>query len=195
VDGMMTEDTSFNPCSKKGEARAQIATMLLDEMKRGELQGMIVRSADFYGPGAVLSLTHSTVHERIKANKTPQWIGNAKAAHTFTYTPDAGRSLALLGNMPSAFGQTWHALTSKEAMSGEQYVRIACELAGKPFKIQVAPRWMLGLMGLFIPVLRENMEMMYQFEHDYRFDSTKAEKALGVNASGYREGIAATLKV
>jgi nucleoside-diphosphate-sugar epimerase len=79
-------------------------------------------------------------------------------------------------------------------MSGEQYVRTACELAGKPFKIQVAPRWMLGLMGLFVPVLRENMEMMYQFEHDYSFDSSKAEKALGATATGYREGIASTFK-
>jgi len=194
VDGVMTEDTPYDPCSKKGEVRAKIATALMDEVKRGELQAMIVRAADFYGPGAALSLTHSTVTERLKAGKTPQWIGEPKAVHTFTYTPDAGRSVALLGNTPSAYGQVWHALTSKEPMSGEHYVRLACELSAKPFKIQVAPRWMLGLMGLFVPVLRENMEMMYQFEHDYRFDSSKIEKALSIPATGYREGIAAALK-
>ena len=175
VDGVMSENTPYNPCSRKGEVRATIATTLMDEVKRGELQAMIVRAADFYGPGAALSLTHSTVHERLKAKKTPQWIGDASAVHTFTYTPDAGRSVALLGNTASAYGQVWHALTSKEPMSGEAYVRIACELAGQPFKVQVAPRWMLGLMGLFVPVLRENMEMLYQFEHDYRFDSSKLE--------------------
>ncbi len=193
VDGVMTEDTPYNPCSKKGEVRAKIATTLMEEVKRGELQAMIVRAADFYGPGAVLSLTHATVHERIKANQTPQWIGNAKAIHTFTYTPDAGRSVALLGNTPSAYGQVWHALTSKEPMTGERYVRTACELAGKPYKIQVAPRWMLGIMGLFVPVLRENMEMLYQFEHDYRFDGSKLEQAFNVQATSYREGIKATL--
>lgn len=193
VAGVMTEDTPYDPCSIKGEVRATIATTLMDEVDRGELQAMIVRSADFYGPGALLSMTHATVTERIKAGKTPQWIGDAKAAHTFTYTPDAGRSLALLGNMGTAYGQVWHALSSKEAMSGEQYVRTACELAGKPFKIQVAPRWMLSIMGLFVPVLRENMEMLYQFENDYRFDSTKAENALGQRATPYVEGIRATL--
>lgn len=193
VDGVMTENTPYNPCSKKGEVRARIATTLMDEVKRGELHGMIVRAADFYGPGAALSLTHSTVHERLKAKKTPQWIGDASAVHTFTYTPDAGRSVALLGNTPSAYGQVWHALTSKEPMSGEAYVRIACELAGQPFKVQVAPRWMLGLMGLFVPVLRENMEMLYQFEHDYRFDSSKLEQALSVRPTDYREGIRAAL--
>ena len=74
----------------------------MDEVKRGELRGMIVRSADFYGPGAVLSVTHATVIERLKAGKTPQWLGNPKAVHTFTYTQDAGRTLALLGNTETA---------------------------------------------------------------------------------------------
>ena len=193
VDGPMTEGTPYDPCSKKGEVRAKIATTLMDEVKRGEVAAMIVRSADFYGPGALLSLTHSTVTERLRSGKTPQWIGSAEALHTFTYTPDAGRSLAALGNRPDAYGQIWHALTSNEQMSGEMYVKIACELAGKPFKIQVAPRWMLAMMGIFVPVLRENMEMMYQFEHDYLFDSSKLEKALGLKATSYRDGIAATL--
>jgi hypothetical protein len=47
VTGRMTEETPFNPCSKKGEIRAQIATTLLNEFKTGNLQGLIVRSADF----------------------------------------------------------------------------------------------------------------------------------------------------
>lgn len=194
VDGVMTEDTPYNPCSRKGEVRARIATMLMDEVKRGELRAMIVRAADFYGPEASLSVTHATVTERLKAKKTPQWIGNAKAIHTFTYTPDAGHSLAVLGNTASAYGQVWHALTSKEPITGEQYVRIACELSRRPYALQRAPRWMLFLTGIFVPVVRENMEMLYQFEYDYRFDSSKAERALGLAATGYREGIAATLK-
>lgn len=193
VDGVMTEDTPHNPCSRKGEVRARIATALMDEVKRGGLRAMIVRAADFYGPGALLSLTHATVTVRLKARKTPQWIGNIQAAHTFTYTPDAGLTLARLGNTPSAYGQVWHALTSKEPMSGERYVRIACELAGRPYKLQVAPRWMLSLMGLVMPVMRENQEMLYQFERDYRFDSSKAEQALRLDATDYRTGIAATL--
>ncbi len=194
VDGVMTEDTPYNPSSRKGEVRARIASMFMDEVKRGELRGLIVRSADFYGPGAVLSVTHATVTERIKAGKTPQWLGNAQVVHTFTYTPDAGRTLALLGNTATAYGQVWHALTSKEPMTGEEYVRLACELSGRPFRLQVAPRWMLALMGLFVPAIRESREMLYQFEHDYRFDSSKFERAFGLTATPYRKGVATTLE-
>jgi nucleoside-diphosphate-sugar epimerase len=194
VDGLMTEGTPYNPCSRKGEIRARIATTLMEEVARGDLQALIVRAADFYGPGATLSLTHATVHERLRAGKTPQWVGDPKAVHTFTYTPDAALSVALLGNTPTAYGQVWHALTSKTPMTGEEYVRIACDLSSRPFKLQRAPRWLLGLMGVFSPVLRENMEMLYQFEYDYRFDSTKIEQAFGLTATDYREGIQAALQ-
>ncbi|MBC2732017.1 NAD-dependent epimerase/dehydratase family protein [Thiobacillus sp.] len=193
VDGVMTEETPFNPISRKGEVRARIATMLLDEMRSGNLQAMIVRSADFYGPGAVQSFPHATVFERLKAGKTPQWIGNPDSVHTFTYTPDAGRAVAELARSAEAYGQTWHLPTAREPLTGADFVHLACDLAGRPFKMRVAPRWMLKLMGLFMPVLRENDEMMYQFEYDYRFDSSKIESALGLQPTPYRQGISASL--
>ncbi len=194
TQGAMTEETPFKPNSKKGEVRARIATMLLDEIKQGNIQGMIVRSADFYGPGALLSLTHSTVTSRLKAGKSPQWIGDPKTVHTFTYTPDAGKTVAVLANSPAAFNQTWHALTSKKIITGEEYVRIACETIGQPYKgITSMPKFGVRILGLFVPVLREFVEMMYQFENDYIFDSTKAEKFTGLMATSYQEGIAATM--
>jgi len=193
VDGVMTEDTPFNPCSRKGEVRAKIATMLLDAMRAGELEAMIVRSADFYGPGARTAVTDHVVFQRLKAGKTPQWIGNPKTVHTFTYTPDLGHALAVLGQSADAYGQTWHAPTSPEPLTGEGFVRLACELAGRPYRLQVAPRWVLRVMGLFNPLMRENDEMMYQFEYDYRFDSSKVRAAFGLEATPYRDGIAATL--
>jgi nucleoside-diphosphate-sugar epimerase len=193
VKGPMTEETPYNPASKKGEVRAKIATMLLDEVRQGNLQGMIVRGADFYGPDAKLSLTYSTVTERLKAKKGPQWIGNPKVIHTFTYTPDAGKSVAMLGNTASAYNQTWHALTSKEKMTGEEYVKIACRMMNAKYSLQSMPRFGVRVIGLFVPVLREFVEMMYQFENDYIFDSTKFEKAFNVKATTYEEGIAATL--
>jgi len=192
VDGVMTEDTPFNPVSRKGEVRARIATTLLDQMRTGALQAMIVRAADFYGPGALASMVHGTVFERLAKGKTPQWIGDPKAVHTFTYTPDAGRAVAVLGNSPEAYGQTWHAPTSPQQITGEQFVRLACEAAGRPYSLQKVPNFVLRMMGLFMPILRENQEMMYQFEYDYRFDSSKISKALGIEATPYSIGIPAT---
>lgn len=194
VEGAMTETTPFNPISKKGEIRAKIASMLLDEMQAGNLQAMITRSADFYGPSVVQSFPHATVFQRLKAQKSPQWIGNPNAVHTFTFTPDAGQAVAMLGRIPDAYGQTWHLPTTKEPFTGSEFVRLACELANQPYKLQLAPPWLLKLMGLFMPVLRENQEMMYQFDYDYRFDSSKIESAYGLKPTSYRVGITACLK-
>lgn len=194
VEGAMTETTPFNPISKKGEIRAKIASMLLDEMQAGNLQAMITRSADFYGPSVVQSFPHATVFQRLKAQKSPQWIGNPNAVHTFTFTPDAGQAVAMLGRIPDAYGQTWHLPTTKEPLTGSEFVRLACELANQPYKLQLAPPWLLKLMGLFMPVLRENQEMMYQFDYDYRFDSSKIESAYGLKPTSYRVGITACLK-
>ena len=72
--------------------------------------------------------------------------------------------------------------------------RLACEIAGRPYKLQVAPRWLLRLMGIFVSDLRENDEMMYQFENDYIFDSTRISAEYGLQPTPYREGMAATLR-
>jgi nucleoside-diphosphate-sugar epimerase len=194
VDGVMTEETPYNPCSRKGEVRARVATTLMDEIRRGDVRGMIVRSADFYGPGDSTSMTHATVTARLKANKTPRWLGNPKAIHTFTYAADAARTVARLGNTASAYGQVWHALTSHEPMTGELFVRMACEHAGRRCDVQAAPRWLLSLLGIFSPLVRENLEMLYQFEYDYRFDSSRFERASGLAATPYEDGIAAMLR-
>ena len=43
VDGPMTEETPYAPCSKKGEIRAQIVTTLMDAVKAGTLNAIVAR--------------------------------------------------------------------------------------------------------------------------------------------------------
>jgi nucleoside-diphosphate-sugar epimerase len=197
VDGVMTEDTPFNPCSRKGEVRAAIASTLLESMRRGQVQALIARSADFYGPGAHLSLLEAVLFSRLRAGKAPQWVGDPEAVHTFTHTPDIGRALAALGRSPAAFGQTWHMPTASqmanEAVTGRALTRAACTLADQPIRLQVAPRWLFKAMGWCVPLLRENNEMLYQLEHAYRFDSSKTDKALGWYATPYGAGLRQTV--
>lgn len=88
--------------------------------------------------------------------------------------------------------QTWHLPITKEPCTGAGVVLLAYHLAGQPYKLQVAARW-VKLMGIFIPVLRENEEMMYQFEYDYRFDSSKIESAFRLQLTPCRQGIRESL--
>lgn len=192
VQGLMSEDTPFAPCSRKGEVRAAIASQLLDAMAQGRVEAMIARSADFYGPGATNSFLTISVFNRLRAGKSPQWLGDPMKIHHFTYTPDAGHALAELGQIQAAYGQTWHLPTADEAVTGQALAGMACEVVGRSRQLQVLPDWLLAPLGWFVPPLRESREMMYQMRHDYRFDSRKIERLLGLRPTPYRAGVEAT---
>ncbi len=160
---------------------------------RGDLQALIARSADFYGPGATNSLLDAILIERLRAGRAPQWIGDPTAWHSFTHTSDAGRALAALGQSAGVWGQTWHLPTSSEPMGGERMTRLACGLARQPYRLRVMPGWLLKPVGWWMQAIRENHELMYQLDRDYRLTSTKIETTLGLQATVYADGVAATL--
>lgn len=189
VVGPMTEETPFNPCSRKGEVRAKIATMILDAVAKGSLTALIARSADFYGPKTYNSFLNMMVFENLKKGKSAQLLISKNLKHTFTYTPDAGKATALLGNTPSAFNQTWHLPTDPNALTSRQIVEIAAKELNVKAKITVLPKLMIQIAGLFNPIIKESVEMLYQYDSEYIFDSGKFDKAFVFNRVLYAEGI------
>lgn len=194
VKGWMKEDTLVNPVSKKGEVRAQIAQMIMNEVERGSLDAIIARAADFYGPNTPLSFATVTVFQNLKRGKKAQWFIDANKKHSMTYTPDAGKATAILGNTSSAYNQIWHLPTDKNALTGKEFIELTAKAFGVEPRYTVLKKWMIQVVGTFIPVVKESIEMLYQNEHDYLFDSTKFEKAFNFTPTSYQDGIAETVK-
>ncbi|GAB3041393.1 NAD-dependent epimerase/dehydratase family protein [Spirosoma pulveris] len=188
VNGWMTEETPFNPVSKKGEVRARIARMLLDAMQAGRVTALIARSADFYGPAVPNSVTEALVFSKLKAGKTANWLVNAQVKHSMTLVDDAAKGTAVLGNTPNAYGQTWHLPTDRQALTGHEFIEQAAAAYGVKPNYSVLSNWMVWLAGLVNPVVGETREMLYQSDSDYLFDSTKFEKQF-FPATPYRDGI------
>jgi nucleoside-diphosphate-sugar epimerase len=192
VVGPMTEETPFNPCSRKGEIRAQIATTLLNEVKVGNLTAMIARSADFYGPNAKTSVANLLVFERLAKGAKPSCLVSDSAPHSYTYTPDAGKSLAVLADTESAWNQTWHVPTAPKPPSGREFIElVAKEFAVEP-KYRILSRPLIRFGGLFNLDVRDSYEMLYQSDSPYLFDSSKFTKAFGQKPTPYAEGIRCT---
>jgi nucleoside-diphosphate-sugar epimerase len=124
VNGWMTEETPYKPVSKKGEVRKQIAEMLMNEVEKGNIKAQIVRAADFYGPDTPLSMVTVTVFENYKKGGKAQLFISDKFLHSYTYTPDAGKATAILGNTESSYNQIWHLPTNKNVMTGKQFVKL-----------------------------------------------------------------------
>ena len=116
-------------------------------------------------------------------------FGNLNKIHTFTYTPDAAKATALLGNTSDAYNQVWHLPTTKEPLTNQQWVELIADALHVEAKIQSVPAWMLNLLGVFIPIMKEFPEMLYQYEQDYIFDSSKFEKRFGMTATPPKEGV------
>lgn len=186
----MTEEAPVNPSSKKGKIRTQIAQMILDEVKAGRLTALIARSADFYGPGIKnSSMLNETVIKPLNSGKKANLMASAGFKHSYTYTPDAGKATAILGNTADAYNQVWHLPTAPNPPTGKEWVEaVARELGVKP-KFQVAPKFLVRIIGLFVPIMKEIVEMMYQYDRDYVFDSSKFEKRFDFRATSYQDGI------
>ena len=194
VKGWMKEDTMINPSSKKGEVRAQISQMIMSEVEKGNFDAIIARAADFYGPNTPLSFVTVTVFDNFRKGKKAQWFIDADKKHSMTYTPDAGKGTALLGNTTSAFNQIWHLPTDKNVLTGKEFIEIAAKAFGVEPRHTVLKKWMIQMVGYFIPVVKESIEMLYQNEYDYLFDSIKFEKAFNFIPTNYNDGIVATVK-
>ncbi len=190
----MTEESPLDPPSKKGGVRKIVHEMIMGEVERGQLTALIARAGDFYGPDCHgKSVLEETVVKNLRKGKSAQVFGNPDKIHTYTFTPDAGKATAQLGLTPDAFNQVWHLPTTKDPLTTRQWVElIAAELNTQPKIMKVAP-WILTLMGVFVPVIREFPEMMYQNEVDYIFDSSKFEKKFGWKATAPKDGIRAML--
>ena len=185
----MTEDSAINPPSKKGLVRKQIARMLMEEVRAGKLMALIARSADFYGPDIENSILMETVYKNLKKGKKASWFADADKKHSFTYTPDAAKATALLGNTPDAYNQIWHLPTDKNALTGRELIGLFAEEMSVDRKVSVLPVWLMKILGLFVPIMKEMPEMMYQYDRDYFFDSSKFEKRFNFRITTYQEGV------
>jgi nucleoside-diphosphate-sugar epimerase len=194
ADGWMTEESPIKPDSEKGKVRAELNKMIMNEIEQGNLKAIIARAADFYGPNTSPSFVNIMVFENFEKGKKAQWFIDVNKKHSFTYTPDAGKGTAILGNTESAYNQVWHLPTNKDVLTGREFIELAAKAMNVKPEYMVVKKWMAQMLGLFKKVIKENNEMLYQNNSDYLFDSTKFEKAFNFKPISYEEGIINTAK-
>lgn len=192
VGGPMTEETPFNPCSRKGEIRARLATTVIDAWRSGGLTAMIARSADFYGPGAQNAVPNLLVFEPFSREQKASWLFNDSVPHSYTYTRDAAHGLLELAERQTAWNQTWHLPTAPNPPVGKGFIALAANEFGIAPNYRDLSKPMIWLAGLFNPLVAESWEMLYQNELPYIFDSSKFAIAFGFAGTPYADGIRTT---
>lgn len=192
MDGQpMHEGSPQVPCSKKGALRKAMGERFLEAHARGEVRVTIGRASDFVGPGIVQAHFGERFFQRVFAGKAGECLGPTSIPHAFTYGPDVVRGLVTLGREERALGRVWH-LPTLPARPVDAWTEALSRALGIPLRTSVVPGWVLSLLGLFVPEMRELKEMRYQWEAPYLVDDTRFREAFGIEPTPFEAQVQAT---
>ncbi|MCB9752941.1 MAG: NAD-dependent epimerase/dehydratase family protein [Myxococcales bacterium] len=177
VDGPMTEETPFNPRSRKGELRARMYERLLEAHRAGTVRAVAGRAPDYYGPHAVQTTVYGErVFYPALAGKPAEIFGKPDARHTWIFVDDFARGLVTLGAHEEALGRHWH-LPCPPPLRQRELLEMIFAAAGHEPRVRAMPTWLTPILGWFIPIMRELAEMQYQWIMDYDFRSAAFQEA------------------
>jgi nucleoside-diphosphate-sugar epimerase len=189
----LTEDLPYAPNTRKGAVRAMMSEEIMEAHHSGRVWVAIGRASDYFGPRVRVSAAGEQVFGRAVQGKSAQVAGDPEQPHTYSYAPDIGRGLVILGEREEALGQAWH-IPSPETLTTREFVEMIFEEVGKPARVQAAPKILLRAMGLFNPGMREMIEMLYEFEEPFVVDHSKFEEAFGEHSTPLKEAIGETVR-
>ena len=180
---ILKEDLPYAAQTRKGRTRAELSRAALEAHQQGNLRVTIGRASDYFGPWGTSSAMGDRVFPPLLKGKSAQVGGRLDVPHTYTYVPDFGKALVILGEKGEADGQAWHVPNDMPSITQGEFIRLFCEEAGVEPKISTMGKFLMSIGGLFIPEARESVEMMYEFEKPFVVDSSKFEKTFGMKAT------------
>jgi nucleoside-diphosphate-sugar epimerase len=189
----LVETMAANPTSAKSATRAAMTTELLATHAAGNVDVVIGRASDYFGPGATRSALGDTVFGTALAGKTAQVMGDPAQPHSYSYTPDVAAALITLGTAHGTTGQVWHLPVVSPTRTIREVVEQVYELAGHKPRILAAGKPTLRALGLVKPEMREYLHTLYQFTAPWVVDDSKFRAAFGEHATPLDEALATTL--
>lgn len=188
----VSENHPTQPETKKGKIRLKMEQMLQEAHDRGDVQGVIVRFPDFYGPHAPNNYLDYVFSAALTKKKVP-WIGPLDTKREYIYIPDGAKALVQLVLSGQAGGEAWN--IGGQEFSGTEILEVIGKVLDKDLSGTLIPRWMLRMMGWFDQNMKEMVELFYLYENRFVLDCTKYEKRFGsIPVTPLDKGIQETLR-
>lgn len=168
-----TEQSPFEPIGRKSTVRAKMATMLLDEINNKNINAVICRAPEFYGPNKTQSITNSLVFDNIKKHKKLKVPIADNTKRTLIWTPDASRAMALIGNTSDAYKQTWHLPCDDSRPTYKELIELSSKIYEQKFDYSIIKMWQFKLGSLFNKQAKELLELLPRYQVDNIFVSDK----------------------
>jgi nucleoside-diphosphate-sugar epimerase len=172
--------------------RKEQEDVLMQAHAAGLIQATVLRLPDFYGPGVEKSLLHRAAVAAVRGG-TADVLGPIDQPHEFVFVPDVGPVVARLVETPAAFGKIWHLAGAGTTTQRELIAEMARQ-TGATFKLRIAGKTLLRVMGLFDKVIRELVEMNYLMTEPVILDDSALQRLLGpIRKTPYPEGVRQTI--
>lgn len=189
----LRETTPINPTSAKSRTRATMSAELLAAHHRGEIRVVIGRASDFIGPGARDSALGEFVFQPALVGRRAQTMGRPDTLHTYSYVPDVGRNLALLGSRDDAYGRAWHLPNPVTRTTRRIIIDVYAAAGRRRTDVTALKRPMLRALGLFNDNIRELLHTYYQFNAPFVVDDSAFRHAFGGHTTNWNDVISSTV--
>lgn len=189
----LREDMALQDYGIKPAARAKITRQWMSAHQTGRVKVAALRAPDFYGPNVNQSHLGGLAFGNLAKGKNAMLIVNPDQRHAFAYVPDIARGVVTLLDAPDEdFGQAWH-IPCAPITTPREILAMAAKAMGKPLRITAIPLWSMPIMALFVPMMKEMLEMRFQWDRPYELDSSKFAKRFWSDATPFETGAIKTM--
>ena len=177
-DRVMTPDLPQRPQTVRGALRVRVEQQFEAAAARGDVQVLIVRAGDFYGPASSGDWFDQVVFTDIKKGVV-KTMGKPGVPHAWAYLPDLGRAFEALASVRKSLKAFDRFHFAGHFVTGEEMGAAVAEAAPGPVKVSAFPMWLLQVAGLVDPVVREVSKMRYIWQNPMELRDERLEEILG----------------
>jgi len=194
TDRVLRPDTPQHPETVRGQLRVRVENALRSAADRGDIQVLILRAGEFYGPGSSGDWFDQIMLRELKSGVV-RTAGYAGVSHAWAYLPDLARAFESLASVRSTL-QGFDRFHFAGHYVAPAQMQAAIE-AVAPTGIKVKPFAMslLVILGWFDPIIREVAKMRYIWKNPMELRDDRLEEILGEGFNTpFADAIATTVK-
>lgn len=170
---VLTENTPWHPTSRKGALRVEMENAYRD----AGVKTIVLRSGDFIEREKSGNWFDMQIAAKSHKGQTC-YPGPLDLVHAWAYLPDVARAAVMLAERRSDLAQFEEFGFEGYTLTGAGVVENISKAVGKPQKVSGVPWFIIKLLGLVQPTMREIHEMRYLWTIPHRLDGTKLARFL-----------------
>lgn len=192
-DRVVSPDLRQSGEKARGGIRIRLEDMIRAAAEAGDIQAIIIRAGDFFGPGNRDEWFGQAMLMDEKKGRLYH-MADLKLRHSWAYLPDLGRAFAKVAEQRKSLSAFENFHFAGHWVSHGQIMAAAQAGLGRKMKVASLPWWMLRAMGLVNPVMRDICEMRYLWNNEMELVDPRLDSLLGQGfTTPFEAAVAATV--